>query len=164
MSPYGVSRRVALLGALGLSGSVRAQSAAAALPLSRDLPAEGAAALRRGQALVVLVSLHGCVYCERVRRSYLLPLLAQGQAVVQIDMNSAAILVDFQQRTTAHEELVRRWQIKLAPTVLFLGPAGQELAERMEGAYQADFYGAYLEQRLTAASLRIAERARSQKK
>lgn len=164
MGPCGVSRRVVLFAAVGMPGLTDAQASASLLPLSRDLPAEVAGAMRRGQALVVLVSLHGCVYCERVRRSHLLPLLSEGQAVVQLDMNSAASLVDFQQRATVHGEMVRRWQIKLAPTVLFLGPGGQELAERMEGAYQADFYGAYLEQRLNAASQRIAERARSQKK
>lgn len=145
-------RRVLLLGLLGACALGHAQSQPAALPSTRDLPAELTLAQQRGQALVVLVSLHGCVYCERVRRSYLLPLLAQGQAVVQLDMNSPAPVRDFQQRATVHEELVRRWQVKVAPTLLFLGPGGRELAPRMEGSYQPDFYGAYLDERLATAS------------
>lgn len=155
MLARGLSRRVLLLGFLGACGVLRAQSAA--LPISRDLAAEVSLAAQRGQALIVLVSLHGCVYCERVRRSHLLPMLSQGQAVVQVDMYSPAPGRDFQQRPTSHEELVRRWQVKVAPTLLFLGPGGQELAQRMEGSYQPDFYGAYLEARLETAAQKLSD-------
>ncbi len=154
MVAHGLGRRVLLLGFLGACGAPRAQPGG--LPISRDLLAEATLAARRGQALTVLVSLHGCVYCERVRRSYLLPMLEQGQAVVQVDMNSPAPVRDFQQRSATHEELVRRWQVKVAPTLLFVGPGGQELAQRMEGSYQPDFYGAYLEARLATAARQLS--------
>ena len=71
-------------------------------------------------------------------------------------MKSATPVRDFQQRWTTHEELVRRWQIKVAPTLLFVGPAGRELAARMEGSYQPDFYGAYLDERLVTASQQLS--------
>ncbi len=156
MAARGLARRAVLLGLLGSYGASGARSQSAALPLARDLSAETTLATQRGQALVVLISLHGCVYCERVRRSHLLPMLAQGQAVVQLDMNSSAPVRDFQQRSTSHEELVRRWQIKVAPTLLFVGPGGRELAARMEGSYQPDFYGAYLDERLAMASQQLS--------
>jgi hypothetical protein len=35
--------------------------------------------------------------------------------------------------------------------VLFFGAKGKEVAERLEGGYIPDFYGAYLEQRLQVA-------------
>ena len=50
---------------------------------------------------------------------------------------------------TAHDEHARRWKISITPTLLFFGPGGREIAERMEGAYQPDFYGPYLEDRLS---------------
>ena len=37
------------------------------------------------------------------------------------------------------------------PTVLFLGPQGQELAKRLVGNAVPDFYDAYLEDRLATA-------------
>ena len=49
------------------------------------------------------------------------------------------------------DEQSRRWKVKVAPTILFLGPDGRELAERLEGAVLADFYAAYLEDRLQRA-------------
>jgi hypothetical protein len=44
--------------------------------------------------------------------------------------------------------LTRAWKIAVAPTLLFLGVGGKEVAERMEGAYLPDFYGPYLDERL----------------
>jgi hypothetical protein len=51
--------------------------------------------------------------------------------------------------------LARRWKIAITPTLLFFGPGGREVAERMEGAYQPDFYGPYLEDRLAQARQRL---------
>jgi thioredoxin-related protein len=155
MSARDTSRRALLLVAAGLWVGQRAVAQALVLPTSRHLALEAAQAAQRNQPLIVLVSLHGCVFCERVRRSHLVPLLTQGQAVVQIDMHSQAPVQDFQATATVHEELVRRWRVSVAPTLLFFGPAGREVAERMEGTYQPDFYGAYLEERLRQARQRL---------
>ncbi|HPW31218.1 MAG TPA: hypothetical protein PLL01_17685, partial [Rhodoferax sp.] len=50
-----------------------------------------------------------------------------------------------------HDQLVQAWRVTIAPTVLFFGPRGKEIAPRMEGGYIADFYGAYLDQRIEQA-------------
>jgi thioredoxin-related protein len=112
----------------------------------------------RGQPLLVMVSLHGCVYCERVRRSELIPRLQAGQPMVQVDMRSAQMLLDWQGRDVSHDDLVRRWKVVIAPTVLFFSRTGRELAERMEGAYSRDFYGAYLDERLDQSRQRLVSR------
>ena len=52
-------------------------------------------------------------------------------------------------------ELAASLGIRVAPTVAFFGPAG-ELAKRLVGYQSADFYGAYLEDRITAASAAIS--------
>jgi hypothetical protein len=39
--------------------------------------------------------------------------------------------------------------------VLFFGPQGQELAERLVGVAVPDFYGEYLEARLTEARAKL---------
>lgn len=41
--------------------------------------------------------------------------------------------------------------MKAAPTLLFLGADGREVAARLQGASIPDFYGAYLEERLQTA-------------
>lgn len=129
---------------------------AATLPRALDLQRELAAALARHEPLVLLVSLDGCAYCHIVRDHHLAPLhQQQGLPVVQVDMRSRRQLKDAAGRPMVHDEFVRARRVTVAPTVLFLGPQGEELAERLVGGSIPDFYGAYLEQRLAQARARL---------
>jgi thioredoxin-related protein len=121
------------------------------LPASRSLPQELAAALAKDHPLIVMVSLAGCPYCHAARRSYLLPMWREGVPLVQVDMRSQTSSVDFNGQRVTHDQLVQQWRISIAPTLLFFGPQGREVAERMEGGYLPDFYGAYLEARIQKA-------------
>jgi len=143
-------RALALLG-LGASGVAPARVAGKTLPLSASLPDELARALKARQPLVVMVSLHRCPWCEEVRNNYLAPMRAQERLpVVQVDMLSPRQTRDLQGTLTTHEALVRAWDVKVAPTVLFLGPQGREVADRLVGG-SPDFYSAYLDRRLALA-------------
>ena len=136
---------------LGVGWLGPARAAKAQLPLSQSLPDELARALRQGQPLVVMVSLHRCPWCEEVRNNYLAPMRAQERLpVVQVDMLSPRQTRDLQGAPTTHEALVRAWDVKVAPTVLFLGPQGKEVADRLVGG-SPDFYSAYLDRRLALA-------------
>lgn len=124
----------------------------ATLPLSESLADELAQALRKGQPLVVMVSMHGCPFCKVARENYLGPLHEQqGLPVVQLDMRTARLVRDFKGASVTHDALSRRWGIRVAPTVLFFGRDGREVAERLVGGYIPDFYGAYLDDRLQQA-------------
>lgn len=126
--------------------------AARPLPLASALPDEIAAAGRAGQPLLVMVSLDGCAYCRTVRDLYLAPLRAQeAMPVVQVDMRSARPVFDAAGQSRTHDQLVRAWRVDAAPTVLFLGPGGRELAPRLRGMSSADFYGAYLAEHIEKA-------------
>ena len=127
------------------------QQLSAVLPPARSLSDELAAALQQGRPLVVMVSLEGCPFCKMARQSHLAPLHREGGPIVQVDMRSAHPVRDLDGRMLTHDALVQRWRVTIAPTLLFLGPSGREVAERMEGAYQPDFYGPYLQERLESA-------------
>jgi thioredoxin-related protein len=127
-------------------------SRAATLPAPRSLAQELQAALQARRPLLVMASLDGCPYCKLVRDSFLAPLRADtGQPVVQLDMGRQDGVAGFDGRATTHDALLRGWKVKVAPTVLFFGRDGREVAERLVGASIPDFYGAYLQQRLEAA-------------
>jgi sirohydrochlorin ferrochelatase len=130
------------------SGSVWAQRPGATLPAAQSLPDELARALQNKQPLVVMVSLEGCVFCRQARQSHLSPLHRAGTVIVQVDMRSSQAVLDFNGKLTTHDQLIRGWRVSVAPTLLFFGVGGTEVAERMEGAYLPDFYGPYLDQRL----------------
>ena len=137
---------------LGLSltaPSVWAQAGrTATLPAAQSLPDDLARALKNKQPLIVMVSLDGCVFCHQARQSHLWPMHRAGTAIVQVDMRSNQPMLDFAGKLTTHDELTRRWKVSITPTLLFFGPGGKEVAERMEGAYLPDFYGPYLEERM----------------
>lgn len=152
-----MARRSLLLGGALLLATSASRSEAADLPLARALPQHLAAALARGLPLTVMVSLPGCPFCKVVRDSHLAPLLReQAVAVVQLDMGSTLPLLEGSGQLTSHAEQVRRWGVKVAPTLLFLGGQGREVAERLVGALLPDFYGAYLAQRLETARQSLA--------
>ena len=129
------------------------------LPTATDLPQALAQALALGQPLVVMVSLDNCPYCRQVRQSHLGPMSRGGQVVVQIDMQHKETLTDWDGQTRSHGDWVKNRRISVAPTVLFFGPDGREVADRLEGASLPDFYGAYLDQRLAQARQRLLPRA-----
>ena len=133
--------------ALGL-GPALAQRSPATLPAAQSLPEELARAIQNKQPLVVMVSLDGCAFCRQARHSHLSPMHKAGTVIVQVDMRSTQAVVDFGGRLSTHDQLVRAWKVSIAPTLLFFGPQGKEVAERMEGAYLPDFYGPYLEERI----------------
>jgi hypothetical protein len=138
-------------GVAGLGPLGAAATTLVALPSTDSLLASLDQALRVKQPLVVMVSLHGCAFCKVVRENYLQPLRASGLQVVQVDMRDSRVLVDFDGTVLTHDAWVRKQGIKLAPTVLFFGPQGREVATRLKGAYLPDFYGAYLDEQLALA-------------
>ena len=154
-APHGrLSRRDWLVGAAALctSAASMAQPGHASLPLSVSLQDELAQALKKGQPLVVMVSLEGCPFCKVARQNYLGPLHEQqGLPVVQVDMRSNRALKNFRGTSATHDDMARLWRIRIAPTVLFFGRDGTEVAERLVGGYIPDFYGAYLDDRLQQA-------------
>ncbi len=119
------------------------------IPTTTALDQAQSAAAANGNPLVVMVSLEGCPFCKVVREHYLLPMMReQGLPVVQVDMRSKMAIRDFNGAATTHEQLIKQWGVRVAPTVLFFGKGGLELAERLKGSYLSDFYGSYLDNRV----------------
>jgi thioredoxin-related protein len=157
-----ISRRAHLQLALGAMataiGAVQlAHAKTYTLPVAATLDDDLVRAVKRGKPLVVMVSLDGCPFCRVVRENFL-PSLEREQhlIVVQVDMRKPIAIKDPQGRRTTHDQLTRAWGIKVAPTLLFFGKNGNEVAERLVGASVPDFYGAYLQERIDKALLSFA--------
>jgi len=152
-----LTRRQYLLAGAVVSLLGAGPARAATLPMPASLPDALAAALKKGNPLVVMVSLVGCPFCVIARDNYLAPMQGQaGLSIVQLDMRNRQLVQDFSGVTQTQDELIRRWGVKVAPTVLFFGRGGVEVAERMVGGYIPDFYGAYLDERVRTARAAVA--------
>ncbi|RPH59482.1 MAG: hypothetical protein EHM83_15760 [Burkholderiales bacterium] len=139
-------------------------------PASHDALLQASA--RQGFVVVALFTLPGCPFCETIRREQLRHLAREqaerGVRVVEYDLTdhkpfagtrTGADPPDAQPASHATPAaLAAALGIRLAPTVVFLGPDGRELAERLVGYQSSDFYGAYLDQRIAQARSRLAER------
>jgi len=128
-----------------------------ALPSPASLRAAAQVAAAKGEPLVLMTTLAGCPYCDLVRNHHLLPMRRAGQLqAVQLDIRDRrSNLQDFAGNNTTPADQVAAWKARFAPTVLFFGPTGQELAERLVGVAVPDFYGEYLEARLTEARAKL---------
>jgi len=124
-----------------------------ALPVPVSLPGAAQTAAAKKEPMVLLISLPGCPYCELVRRNYLLPARRDdGLHAWQLNITDRTTpLVGFDGKATTAAAQVAAWKAGFTPTVLFLAPSGQDLAERLVGLASLDFYGAYLSDRLTTA-------------
>jgi len=155
--PFSLARRQCLLAGAAASLVGVGPAWAASLPMPTSLPDALAAALKNGSPLVVMVSLVGCPFCTIARDHYLAPLQGQsGLSIVQVDMRNREMVQDFSGASQTQDQLIRSWGIKVAPTVLFFGRGGAEVAERLVGGYIPDFYGAYLDDRLRSARAAVA--------
>lgn len=168
------TRRRVLHAGVGLAWALAAQALAtegpAVAPVGGTVAASPAGAFwtplqegaRRGEVTVVLFSLQGCGLCEAVRREQLQPLARArlpGYRSVDLDLADARAFADARrhpERDASSQALARRLDVRVAPTLVFLGPAGEELAERLVGYGSRDFYGAYLEARIAQARERLA--------
>ena len=153
-------RKTVALGVLILAWLAPASFAAgakSALPVARDLAQAAESSARGGRTLLVLFSQHGCRWCERARREFLLPMSRNEHyrsrvAFVQVDVDSDSALRDFSGQATTHAAFARANGVRLYPTVMLFGPRGERLSEPLVGFTGSDFYGAHLDERIDTAS------------
>lgn len=144
-----------VVGAIILAWALCLPGRAAELVPAADLRADALRARAEGVPLLVLFSLHECVYCERVRREFLEP-LPPGRALLrQVDVGADRPLKDFSGRDTSHGAFAKAHRIALAPVVKVFDAEGREAAEPLVGLLTPELYGLYLELALDQGTKRM---------
>ena len=101
---------------------------------------------------VVMVTQPGCSFCTRLESEILQPLRASGEfqervRFTKVDIGVAAPLIDFDGSKTTTVQFANRYQGYGTPTLLFLGPDGEELAPPKFGVPDLiDFYAFEVEE------------------
>ena len=147
------ARILACLPVLALGAPASAEQPAVpaeALEVAHDLAADARILRQRRIPLMVLYSRADCPWCERARRQYLVPLAnepASANRVMmrQINLDSDAVLIDFNGRATTHRSFAQSQDATLTPTLVFYGPDGGTVAEPIVGFLLADFYAAHID-------------------
>jgi thioredoxin-related protein len=147
-------RRRALiwLGGAAVPGVSQAQPKETFLPTPASLREAALAAQSKGEPLVLLVSLPGCVWCELLRRNYLAPMRQEGVHAFQITVNDRKQSVaNFQGQASTGADIASAYAAKFTPTLMFLNAQGQEIAKRIQGVASVDLIGGLIDERLATA-------------
>jgi thioredoxin-related protein len=143
--------------ALFLSGCSEARDV---LPAAVDLRAD--AQVARTQRLPVVLFFHSttCPFCREVEDLYLTRLQKKNEKAPRfllrsVDIGQSRPLVEFDGTRTDYRAFAKRQGVTLVPHLRFLGPDGEPLAPDLVGLTTRDFYGAYLEDSITAAGEKL---------
>ena len=126
---------------------------------AKTLAADARVASDRKVPILLFFSQAGCGFCERARREYLRPLAQSGAWATRALMREVPIeatLTGFDGKRVSGRDLAQVYGIRVFPTVVFVDAGGNLIAEPLAGFTVPDFYAAYLDQRLDAASARLA--------
>lgn len=160
-----VRRRLLLAGAgMAFGAGATAQPAGAEQHLAAidDIRPLLAQVRERRAPLLVLFSTPGCPYCREVRRNYLAPRVAEQAAqsspsllIREVDITSAAPLVDPHGRKITQAEFASRFGIRVVPVVALFDARGELLGDPLVGIDRSGFYEAYLARAIEAAGRRL---------
>ncbi len=146
--------------ALGQRNTAPANAHAQNLPLARDLAADAREVRSERVPVLLFFDRFDCPYCERALREFLVPMAGgedwRDKAIYrQVEIDQALPLVDFAGGSTTHRAFARRHKIDLTPTIYLVDAAGTPLGKPLVGLTTPDFYGAYLEDAIHAATSRL---------
>jgi thioredoxin-related protein len=124
---------------------------------------EGEESARNKKPILLLISMRGCPYCSQVKREILEPMLISGDytdkiVFREIVLDPSATLHDFNGAMIKTSKFADRYRIDLTPTLLFLGPTGKELSERIVGINTIELFSYYVDQAIDEAVLKLKSR------
>jgi hypothetical protein len=73
----------------------------------------------------------------------------------EIVIDTKTTLLDFNKTLITASNIKEKYQIKLTPTLLFLGPEGNELSERIVGINTIELFSYYVDQAIDQATLKL---------
>lgn len=141
---------------LAVSSAAWAQSHTSNLPQASDLNRLGKSAEQQQAPIVLVVVSDGCPYCQLLEEEILRPMQLSGEydnkiQLQVLNLNQSDHRLDFDGKSRSPREIADRYHVRLVPTLLFLGPKGEELAERLTGISVIDYYWGYLDQAIEEA-------------
>lgn len=106
--------------------------------------------------IVIFVTQQGCQFCAALRRHVLYPMIRAGEltdkAIMrEVSLDTGFTLQDFSGDEIAGKNFTNRYGAIVTPTLLFLDDDGTEVAEKMVGISNIEFYGFYLLKSLESA-------------
>lgn len=126
-------------------------------------PHDDATTARDGEMIIVVMfEYEDCPWCEYILENELKPMV-RSKAFESTVMFRRAYISDsskisaFDGTPTTGRQIARGFGISISPTLVFLSPDGEALAPELVGVSSRDFYGYYLEKRITEALKKLGD-------
>lgn len=137
-----------------------ALAAASNVPEVENLQQDGRHSAERGLPILVAFTASNCTFCVKLEQDFLEPMLKSGDYADRVIIRTLTIdrpqmIRDFDGGEELPRTIAARYGVALTPTVLLLGPDGEELTDRMIGLTTPDYYGAYLDQAIATARKKL---------
>ena len=121
-----------------------------------DLQSTARAAQQAQIPILLYVSRSDCTFCRRFEVQVFNPLIRSGAIAERIIVRELVWdlpdpVRDFSGRSVAPESIAEAYNAKLTPTLLFLDAEGVEIAPRITGYRESDYFSYYLEAAVTEA-------------
>lgn len=118
-----------------------------------NLQALAREAASKAVPIVLFITAPDCHYCHQLERDAIQPMLKNQQyknALLLRRFNIANNqVIDFDGQTRNPIRIAGRYRAQLTPSILFLSPHGEEIAEKLQGvAYATELYGEMIDARL----------------
>jgi len=151
-----------LIGLLGLLLLTPASAADVTLTDLVDLQADAQQADDRRLPMLIMFSASHCGYCSIVKDEFLKPILLSGdytdKVIIRVlEIDSSDDVRDLDGTSIDPEALAERYNIYLTPTLVFVNPRGQEIAQRITGVVTVDFYGGYLDDAIDSSLAQLRD-------
>ncbi|HSH31005.1 MAG TPA: thioredoxin fold domain-containing protein [Thiohalobacter sp.] len=119
-------------------------------------------AAARGLPLLLAFSSRHCAYCDQVEQDFLVPMLISGDyedrvLIRKLNIDAGIMVGDLQGEIRPARRIADEYGVDMTPTLLFLGPDGEELAKRVVGLLTPDFYGGYIDRGIDTARAALGQ-------
>jgi thioredoxin-related protein len=110
-----------------------------------DLAADAAIARKQQKIILLLISQQNCPYCTLIKKEVLLPMNSSGEyddrlIIRELFIDLGTRVRSFQGTMEQSRDFAYGYEVDLTPTLLFLGPDGEELSSRRIGVGNLEYY------------------------
>lgn len=140
--------------------STAASADGVSVPCAADLSADASRASAAGLPMILIVTREDCGHCALLKRAVIVPMILSGEyearvIIRELNIDAQTPVVDFDGRRLTPLAIANRYDAMFTPTVLLVGPQGEELHERLLGINNDEMYLYYLDQAIGLAAKRL---------
>lgn len=136
--------------------SLSSLATAEPIEMAKDLLLDASVSRAQNKPIVFFVTADHCPYCEKLRQEYFKFSLGDERFILrELELDDYHSAVGFDGKTINHRLLADRYDISLTPTIVFVGPDGEQLTDAIVGVLTMDFYNYYFEKALDESISRL---------